>query len=122
VELNGTTEVFFGAMVGQLLLELLKISSWQDTHVISTKYRQAPYWLATCAPFLVAGIVGVLNGIDHIPLIRAVQLGVTAPAVVGAWATSKQTRRTNKLQQPANFMPSRTVADIGERITDLLAW
>jgi len=127
IELDGFFQVFLGGMLGQLLLELVKIASWSDGAVVASKYRQVTYWIGIGALFLVSGIVTVLNGTHDVPLVRAAVLGISAPATVAAWAGG----RTNRRRPPrgrASFAPP----DVGgqeqqrsnaiDKVASLYAW
>ena len=92
--LNGILAVFLFGMVGPLLLELVKLIAWRDPAKVSDYYRRPSYWVATAAVFLVGGAVAVLNGIDHVPVMRAVQLGIAAPGIIAGYATASPSRQT----------------------------
>ena len=91
--LNGIWAVFACGMLGPLLMELVKIGAWQDAAKVSDRYRRPTYWIATAALFLVGGIVTVLNGTDHVPIMRAVQLGIAAPGTLVSFLTALPSRK-----------------------------
>ncbi len=96
MELNGVWQVFLGGALGGVLVELVKLGTSGDT--IAAKYKRAEYWLLALALWVAGGIVAVINGVDHVPLQRAVQLGIAAPALVSGWATAKSAKaQTRKL-------------------------
>jgi hypothetical protein len=88
MELNGFYQVFGGGALGVALVELLKIASWRDLDTIADKYGKWRYWVCTLALVVASGVVAALNGVEQVPLVKAVQLGINAPALVGAWATA----------------------------------
>lgn len=89
IELNGIAQVFLGGMLGPVLTELLKLAKWRDKKQIEMRYLRASYWIATCALFLLSGLITVAHGVDRVPLMRAMQLGAAAPLLVGAWASGR---------------------------------
>jgi hypothetical protein len=95
--LNGFWEVFGFGMLGPLLMELVKIGAWQDPAKVADYYRRPTYWIATAALFIVGGAVAALNGIDEVPIMRAVQLGISAPALIAGFATAVPQRRSGYL-------------------------
>ncbi len=103
MELNGVRLVFIGGMLGPVLVELVKLAAWQDKAKIAEKYSHLGYWIATGALLVVSGVVAVLNGTDHVSLIKAVQLGINAPAIVAGYASASKARR-GRQQQSAGLM------------------
>jgi hypothetical protein len=88
MELNGVLQVFLGGMLGPVLAELLKLAKWGNGRAIMKRYARLAYWMATASLFILAGIVTTLHGVEHVPLLRAVHLGIAAPLIVGAWAST----------------------------------
>jgi hypothetical protein len=123
MELNGILPVFGGGALGVALVELLKIASWRDLDIVSDKYGEWRYWACTLALVVASGIVAVLNGVEHVPLIKAVQLGINAPALAGAWATASA-------GQPPPVDGAGAIANqnnapaptLRQQAADLLAW
>jgi hypothetical protein len=95
--LNGMWAVFGSGMLGPVLMELVKVGAWQDPAKVSDHYRRPTYWIATAALFLVGGIVAVLNGTDHVPIMRAVQLGIAAPGIIVGFLTATPSRKAGFL-------------------------
>jgi hypothetical protein len=89
IELNGTVHVFLGGMLGPLLVELARVANWRNKKRVTARYNRPAYWFATGSFFLIGGIVTVVQGIDHVPIVRAIQLGATAPLLVSGWASGK---------------------------------
>ena len=117
IELNGVVQVFLGGSLGSVLLELIKIISWQDKKKLDEAYTRVIYWVATIGLFVLSGIVAVLNGIDHVKLLSAVQLGVNAPAIVAGYASAASKRK--KHSGAANALAS---ANRSKGLLSLLAW
>ncbi len=121
MELNGFWQVFLGGMLGPVLVELIKLAAWRDKAKIAAKYRQRNYWIATGALLIVSGVVVVINGVDHVALREAVQLGINAPAIVAGYANVSVARRQRK---GAGFIAEHEskFASFSRSTTELLAW
>jgi hypothetical protein len=104
MELNGLS-VFFGGCLGFILLEVFKFGR---THIgggpVRAKYKKSSYWFGFVSLAIVSGIVTILNGTDKVPLERAVQLGLAAPAILSGLATSYKNEKEKKLAT-MNFTP-----------------
>ena len=124
IQLNGFVQVFAGGTLGVVLVELLKVASWKNTGKFTEKYSQPLYWVATGALLVVSGAVAVLNGIEHVAALKAIQLGINAPAI-GAGYTSGSTSARRRKHKRAGFMPTGGPAATPsrwQRLTELLAW
>ncbi len=132
MELNGFYPVFFAGMLGGVMVELLKVASWLNNpdqlgSKLLARYRLLVYWVALFALLLVSGVVTVSNGTDKVSLLRAVQLGMNAPAIVAAYATASVSGRKNKPKEykPAKFIGKAAAEETpGNRpsLMELLAW
>lgn len=109
MELNGFWLVFLGGMLGPVVLEFIKIISWQDLEKMKSKYTKPVYWISFVALLLVSGFVAILNGIEHIQLAKAVELGINAPAIVAGFATGTSGRTNN---QAGAIAGKETIAEI----------
>ncbi len=123
MELDGVWEVFFGGTLGPVLVELIKLAAWRDKAKTAEKCCHWNCGIATCALLLVSGIVVIMNGIDHVPLQKAVQLGINAPAIVADYASASVVRRQRRAQR-AGFIagPESNLKRFSRRTTELLAW
>jgi hypothetical protein len=74
--LDGVFGIHWGAS-GPILIDLAKYALSPS---LMDKYKKIDFWLGLFALLLVSGFVTILNGTEHVPLIRAVQLGINAPA------------------------------------------
>jgi hypothetical protein len=127
MELNGFWPVFGGGMLGPVLVELLKIASMRDTGKLTLNYKEPLYWIATVALLLVSGTVAVLNGIDHVSIQKAVQLGINAPALVAAYANASSARKARKkipnvAVGDAALAQVQTPGTILDRTAEVLSW
>jgi hypothetical protein len=122
-EFNGICQVFFGGILGPVLLELVKLAAWREKTKICEKYRQWNYWIATIALLIVSGIVTVINGIEHVSLQRAIQLGINAPAIVAGYANASVARRSHAagLPDPHAKLVVKPKSFL-QRTTELIAW
>lgn len=123
MELNGFWQVFFGGMLGPILLELVKIAGWKNAKKDLGIYREPLYWVSTAALLVLAGIVVALNGVSQVPVVHAIELGIGAPAIIAGYATASTSR-----QSPgAGFMGGPTAGTpdkkpLPARMRELLAW
>jgi hypothetical protein len=125
IELNGVFQVFLGGILGPALVELAKVISWGKAKKIAARYKRITYWIATLAVLIVSGTVTVIHGIDHIPILRAVQLGISAPLLVSAWANAATTRKIeqdNGLERFSPPMPGESDKSRLKQVSDLLSW
>jgi hypothetical protein len=120
MELNGPISVFIGGALGALLLELIKIAAWRDGTKLRYKYTSGTYIISTIALFIVAGIVAILNGVEHVSLLRAAQLGINAPAIVAGYASASVARQTKKRANAIGLLLAKPGPLL--RISELLAW
>jgi hypothetical protein len=96
VILNGMWAVFMGGVLGWVPVELAKFGLGAITGTIEGKYFKMAFCAGAVALAIVSGVVATLNGIEHVELIKAVQYGINAPAIVSGLATAhKSTRSRN---------------------------
>lgn len=127
MELNGFVQVFLGGMLGPLLVELIKLAAWRDKVKIKEKYKHWNYWIATTGLLLASAVIVVLNGTDHVSALKAVQLGVNAPAIVAGYANASVTRRSRKKIRAAGLpQPAAKIVDgpksLFQNTTELMSW
>jgi hypothetical protein len=93
IVLDGFRTVFLGGALGWLLVELAKfgLAAYQGT--IQGRYKTLPFWIGAVALIFVSGVVAVLNGVENVPLVKAVQYGINAPAIVSGLATAQKARK-----------------------------
>ena len=129
MELNGVYEVFLGGMLGTVLVELVKVAAWRDKDIFKEKHFNWTYVFAVSALLLVSGFVAVINGIHHVSLVTAIQLGISAPAIVSGYATASNARQQKKVADaphaelvglPKDQKVAKT--SLTQRMTALLAW
>jgi len=121
MELNGFLEVFGGGMLGVILVELLKVASFKTTGKLAEKYGEPMYWIATGALLVVSGCVAALNGTEHVSVIKAIQLGINAPAIVAGYASGSTAARQHN-QNQAGFIAGAVKPTRSQRVTELLSW
>lgn len=129
MELNGVYQVFLGGMLGTVLVELVKIAAWRDKEMFKEKHLNWTYVFAVSALLLLSGFVAVINGIHHVSLVNAVQLGISAPAIVSGYATASNAREQKKAADVPNaelvgLPKDQRIAKTSftQRMTALLAW
>src|SRR5258706_3775242 len=88
-------EVFLWGVAGPVLMELVKIAGWRDLRKVTIGYTNPIYIVSTVALLILGGVVAWLNGTDHVPVMRAVQLGIGAPAILAGYATASRKPGSN---------------------------
>jgi hypothetical protein len=87
MEISGFTNVFLTGAFGGLLIEALRWWKLREAVELPT-YRKSPfYWGITIAMICAGGILAALYGIDNRNAMMVVNLGASAPALIGAFAT-----------------------------------
>ena len=119
--LNGFLQVFGGGMIGVILVELLKIASWLKTGKMEERYSERKYWFAFSALLVISGCIAAFNGTDHVPVLKAVQLGINAPAIVAGYSSGSTAAR-NRRQNHAGFIAGAAGPTRVQRWTELLSW
>ena len=120
IQLNGFWQVFAGGMLGVVLVELLQLVSWRQTGKLTQNYRAPLYWISTGALLVVSGVVAALNGTEHVPILKALQLGLNAPALLAGYASGKSSRARKK---QAGFVGQRQgTSGLWQRLLELRAW
>ncbi|MDB5477024.1 MAG: hypothetical protein JWP49_2535 [Phenylobacterium sp.] len=117
--LDGWQAVFVGGMLGGVLLELIKLAAWQNATEIGVRYSDPRYWVGTVALLLAGGIVAVLNGVSHVPILKAAQYGLNAPAIVAGYATIRAGRPSKRLK---NIDTGPADAPRRASVLQLLSW
>jgi hypothetical protein len=108
---------------------LLKFANFAGQGKLGEKYLSWQYLLATLAIVIVSGAVTVMQGTEHVPLLRAVHLGIGAPALIGAWATAaerraaqaKATKKQHQKKGAVEDMPMEP-EETDKSLRALLAW
>lgn len=121
MELTGFWPLFFGGMLGPLLLELVKLTAWRDPAKIKEHYEETKYWIGTAALFVLAGlVVAIFSDGDHTSLRQAAQSGMNAPAIVWGYASVQAKRKApfigaiaGQKEPPKGFF---------QRMVELMAW
>lgn len=98
--LNGFWEVFLAAAMGPVLVEAAKFYRLKGER-IQARYRKPQYWLLTLPMVPISGLIAAAQGTQDVPLLLALQLGTTAPLLIGAWASASSPRQAGVLPQPA---------------------
>jgi hypothetical protein len=92
MNLNGFLQVFAGGMSGVVVVELLQFASWRNTGKLGQNYRSPEYWGMTAVLVIVSGFITVVYGTEQVPMMKAMQLGVGAPALFAGFASAKTGR------------------------------
>lgn len=98
---SGFWQVFAVAAVGPVIVEALKLYRLRGRR-IHDRYRRAQYWLLSVPIVPISGLIAAAQGTQDVPVLAALQLGATAPLLVGAWATGSS-GQSGMLPQPARL-------------------
>ena len=107
MELHGWWQVFAGGALGPLLVEVVKLSQMNRAQ-LRRKTRYWQYWVLAALLLVVGGIVTVAHGSEEMKLWTAMQLGASAPLLVGALANAKPPTAALRPEKPT--------------VRDLLRW
>lgn len=109
--LNGWWQVFLAGLMGPVMVEFIKIYRLRGQR-IKSKYRKAQYWLLTVPILPISGFIACAHGTQNVRLTLALQLGATAPLLIGTYASGKPK------SQSYGIMPKPEKA----MFLDLLSW
>lgn len=88
MELNGFWEIFGVACLGGALLELYKWYRLRESPFMPFYARSVLYWLVTVAMIVAGGILATLYGTSDVEALLALNLGLSAPAILRTLAGS----------------------------------
>ena len=92
MQISGFGQVFLAGAFGGLLIEILRWWKLRDAAELPA-YRTSPfYWSITIAMICVGGILATLYGIDNRSALMVVNLGASAPALIGALSSPGATK------------------------------
>jgi hypothetical protein len=96
--LNGPFQVFIGGALGWVLVQLAKfgLAAVNGSSPLDQKYFSLLFWAGAISLIIVSGVCAILNGVEGVPLIKAVQFGINAPAIISGLATESKLRRARK--------------------------
>lgn len=83
---EGMWPLFGCGVLGGLLVELLRWWKLRESETFPSYSRSPFYWLITLAMILAGGFISVLYGLEPRNALMAVNIGASAPAVIGALA------------------------------------
>jgi hypothetical protein len=70
---------------------------------------------------IVSGFGAALNGTEQVTVIKAIQLGISAPAVISGFASASEARRKHRSNK-AGFMAARETLNPWQRLMAMRAW
>jgi hypothetical protein len=82
MQLNGFLAVFGVACLGGVLLELYKWYGLRESASFPHYVRSPFYWAVTVAMILAGGALATLYGTDDVNALLALNIGVSAPAIL----------------------------------------
>lgn len=121
MQLNGFWQVFAGGMLGVIVIELLQVASWRKTGKWVQNYRDPAYWITTGCLLIASGFLAAVNGTEQVTLLKALQLGVNAPALFAGYASASDSVRKHR-QKKAGFVAERKTLTPWQRILEMRAW
>jgi hypothetical protein len=91
--LNGFGQVFGVACLGGALLELYKWYRLRESPNMPFYVRRVSYWLITLAMTVAGGLLATLYGTAHVQAVLALNIGLSAPAILRTLAGSAPERQ-----------------------------
>jgi hypothetical protein len=87
MQISGFGQVFLAGAFGGLLIEILRWWKLRDAPELPAYRKSLFYWMITMVMICVGGVLATLYGIDDRNALMVVNLGASAPALVGAFAS-----------------------------------
>ncbi len=121
IQLNGFWPVFAAGGAGFVLLEMIQVASWRKTGKWAHNYQSPGYWITAVCLFVVSGCGAAFNGTEQVTVIKAIQLGISAPALFAGFASASEARRKHNANK-AGFMAARETLSPWQRLVAMRAW
>lgn len=87
MDISGARLVFLFGCAGGACLELLRWWKVRDSVDFPTYAGKPTYWVITIAMILAGGFIAAVHGTGPTTAVLAMNLGASAPAIIGAFAT-----------------------------------
>lgn len=87
MEVSGAQVTFLFGCAGGLALELLRWWKLRESDQFPEFSKRWIYWALTIAMIIMGGLIAVAYGTDSTNAVLAMNLGASAPAIIGALAT-----------------------------------
>ena len=87
MEISGPGLIFLFGCFGGAAIELLRWWKLRESLEFPVYARRAAYWFLTIAMIVVGGLITMAYGIEKTNAILAMNVGASAPAIIGALAT-----------------------------------
>lgn len=84
MQISGFGQVFLAGAFGGLLIEILRWWKLREAAELPAYRTSAFYWSITLAMICVGGILATLYGVENRSALMVVNLGASAPALIGA--------------------------------------
>jgi hypothetical protein len=84
--ISGTWQVFAVGAFGGVLLEALRWWKLREAELLPSYAVSRIYWLITIVMIVLGGVLAVLHGTDARSAFLVVNLGASAPALIGAFS------------------------------------
>jgi hypothetical protein len=94
MQISGFGQVFLAGAFGGLLIEILRWWKLRDAAELPAYRTSLFYWSITIAMICVGGILATLYGIDNRSALMVVNLGASAPALIGALSSPGATKES----------------------------
>jgi len=85
--LNGFCPVFFVACFGGLIVELYDFYKKRAKKFVSPSL---PYWIISALMIISGGILTTFYGTENVSALAAVQIGASAPLIIGRFRSKKK--------------------------------
>lgn len=86
MEITGTGQIYLFGCLGGAVVELLRWWKLRESDVFPAYAGRPVYWLLTVAMIGVGGLVAIVYGTESMSAVMAMNLGGSAPALLGALA------------------------------------
>jgi hypothetical protein len=106
MEISGAALIFVFGCLGGAAIELLRWWKLREGLELPAYARKPAYWFLTIAMIIVGGLIAMAYGTGKTNAILAMNLGASAPAIIGALATKPKGAGTGDEQSFGGSPPT----------------
>ena len=107
MEISGAWHIFLFGCLGGVAIELLRWWKLRESLEFPIYSKKPAYWALTVAMIVVGGLIALAYGIEKTNAILAMNLGASAPAIIGSLATQPKNTGTERNISGPSSPPSR---------------
>jgi hypothetical protein len=93
MEISGEKLIFLFGCLGGVAVEVLRWFKLRESDKLPVYAQKPGYWVITVVMILIGGVIAIAYGTGKTTAILAMNLGASAPAIIGSLAT--QPKNTN---------------------------